>query len=367
MQLPNLTKLFILCTLCVTIMQIEGQQQVPCLFFMGDSQIDNGNNNPLMTVIKANYLPYGGDYPDGPTGRFGSGRILSDFLAEFLGFDKPIPPFATANGPEIIKGVNYASASAGILDDTAKTTVIEQFNFSGDRISLNRQLYNHGTTVSKIAFFLGNATLHRDHLKKCLYIVNMGSNDYLNNYFQPQSYTTSTLYTPDEFAAILSKQYSQQLRTLYSYGARKIVVYGVGLLGCLPGVTKSPNANRSSNCIEPINDIAQPFNNRLKQLINTLNQDLSDAQFILINTSSISRIDPSSLGIKVDNAPCCMVSELTGLCEVGKEPCTNRDEYTFWDDYHPSEIFTRATAARAYNAALPTDAYPFDIRHLVQL
>ncbi|GFP96950.1 GDSL esterase/lipase at1g29670 [Phtheirospermum japonicum] len=361
MQVPNFAKSVILSTLCVTIiMVIEGKPQVPCLFFMGDSLTDNGNNNLLITLAKANYLPYGIDYPDGPSGRFSNGRLLSDFLAEYLGFDKPIPPFATAYGSEILKGVNYGSASAGILDDTS--------SIAGDRISLNRQLFNHGITVFKIALLLGNTSLTGDHLKKCLYIVNMGSNDYLNNYLRPQFYKTSTLYTPNEFATILSKQYSQQLRTLYSYGARKIVVHEVGLLGCLLGMlTKSPDSYGSSNCNEPINDVVQSFNYRLKQLIDTLNRDLPDAQFILINTTSISRLDPSSLGIKVSNAPCCVVSEFSGLCKAGKDPCSNRDEYTFWDNYHPSEIFNRAMAARAYNAALSTDAYPFDIRRLAQL
>lgn len=58
----------------------KGQQQVPCIFFMGDSLIDNGNNNNLMTRAKANYSPYGIDYPDGPTGRFSNGENMADFL-----------------------------------------------------------------------------------------------------------------------------------------------------------------------------------------------------------------------------------------------------------------------------------------------
>ena len=43
--------------------------------------------------------------------------------AEFLGFDNYIPPFATARGREILKGVNYASAAAGIRIETGRTQV----------------------------------------------------------------------------------------------------------------------------------------------------------------------------------------------------------------------------------------------------
>ncbi|KAK6133556.1 hypothetical protein DH2020_032685 [Rehmannia glutinosa] len=280
--------------------------------------------------------------------------------AEYLGFEKPIPPFANAKGREILKGVNYASGGAGILDDTGKAL--------GDRISLNMQLRNHYTTAFKIALLLGNATLARYRLNKCLYIVNMGNNDYLNNYLQPKYYRTSTLYTPQEYAAFLIKQYSMQLRTLYEYGARKIVVYEVATLGCLPEVLSITNpTNNKSSCDDSINNAMQLFNNGLKTLIDTLNTNLTDAQFILINATSISLVNYTALGIKVGNAPCCLVSDHPGgLCDPGKDPCSNRNEYAFWDNYHFSEVVNRATAARAYNATLPTDAYPFDIRRLVR-
>ncbi|KAL2252156.1 UNVERIFIED_CONTAM: GDSL esterase/lipase [Sesamum indicum] len=322
---------------------------------MGDSLTDNGNNNFLFTIAKSNYFPYGIDYPDGATGRFSNARNVPDFLAEFLGFEKPIPPFATANHTDILRGLNYGSGGAGILDRTGAQL--------GDEISLNRQLQNHGGTVSTTTLLLGfNATRAREHLNKCLYIVNMGSNDYINNYLMPHVYPTSRLHTPDQFAEILIQQYSQQLRTLHGYGARKIAIFGLGMLGCIPEY-----ANGTA-CVDSINSVVRPFNSRLRPLVDTLNTDLPDAQFILIDTSSISAgIDLSALGIRVSNAPCCQVSESVGLCIAGKVPCSNRDEYSFWDNFHPTEILNRAVAQRAYTAVLPSDAYPFDIRCLAQL
>lgn len=41
-----------------------------------------------------------------------------------MGFDDYIQPFATANGTEILKGVNYASGGAGILNETGQTAVV---------------------------------------------------------------------------------------------------------------------------------------------------------------------------------------------------------------------------------------------------
>lgn len=54
-----------------------------------------------------------------------------------------------------------------------------------------------------------NATTH---LKKCIYTVGMGSNDYINNYLMPDVYQTSKLYTPEQYADVLIEQYKQQLK-----------------------------------------------------------------------------------------------------------------------------------------------------------
>lgn len=43
--------------------------------------------------------------------------------ASLLGFDHNIPSFATARESEIVQGVNYASGSAGILDQSGNNLV----------------------------------------------------------------------------------------------------------------------------------------------------------------------------------------------------------------------------------------------------
>ena len=55
-------------------------EETPCYFVFGDSVFDNGNNNALNTIAKVNYLPYGIDFPEGPTGRFSNGRIIPDVI-----------------------------------------------------------------------------------------------------------------------------------------------------------------------------------------------------------------------------------------------------------------------------------------------
>ncbi|GAA0163694.1 lipase [Lithospermum erythrorhizon] len=333
---------------------VHGEPQVPCYFIFGDSLVDNGNNNPLLTAAKANYPPYGIDFPDGPTGRFTNGLNTADITAELLGFDKYIPPFASAKGKEILNGVNYGSGAAGILIETGKHL--------GDVISLDRQLMHHQRTILSLTFLLGGVKKTHEYLQKCLYTVGMGNNDYINNYLMPEYYPSSLLFSPDQFATLLIQQYSLQLKALYTLGARKVAISGLGKLGSIPMY-----ANKDPATIESINKAVQLADDKIKPLVDELN-NLPGAQFIYLNSTSISLGDPTPFGISVFDAPCCKVSTTiaAGQCAPGEVPCSNRTVNVFFDNFHPTEIANRLTAARAYQAFLPTDAYPVDISNLVQ-
>jgi len=52
--------------------------KAPAMFIFGDSLIDNGNNNFIPSIAKANYEPYGIDFGQ-PTGRFCNGLTVADF------------------------------------------------------------------------------------------------------------------------------------------------------------------------------------------------------------------------------------------------------------------------------------------------
>lgn len=62
----------------------ESAQQFSGMFVFGDSLVDDGNNNFLSSLAKANYLPYGIDFYEGPSGRFCNGKTIIDFLGNFL-------------------------------------------------------------------------------------------------------------------------------------------------------------------------------------------------------------------------------------------------------------------------------------------
>ncbi|KAH9667897.1 GDSL esterase/lipase [Citrus sinensis] len=260
---------------------VNGAEQVPCYFIFGDSLFDSGNNNALPTKAKANYPPYGIDFPGGPTGRFSNGLNMADVIAQLLGFGGFIPSYASARGDDILKGVNYASGGGGILNETARNNLI-----------------------------------------------------------------------------------------LYKLGARKIAVFGLGLVGCTPGSVAIYGTSNSSMCVDSINMAVQIFNKKLIPLVDELNNNLQDAKFIYVDIFNIS--STPTPGNSAINTPCCEVGNLTmnegvSTCTPFGTSCPNRGEHVFWDTTHPTEVANAVLAGRSYSAQLPSDTYPIDIRRLAQL
>ncbi|XP_024521694.1 GDSL esterase/lipase 1 [Selaginella moellendorffii] len=87
------------------------------LFIFGDSALDAGQNTyiPGSRIMSA-VPPYGKSYFDKPTGRWTDGRTIGDFLAQALGL--PLLPPYLRPGANFSSGVNFASAGAGLLDET---------------------------------------------------------------------------------------------------------------------------------------------------------------------------------------------------------------------------------------------------------
>lgn len=77
----------ILAVIIVLIGMVECKKEakVPCYYIFGDSLSDAGNNNQLNTLAKANYPPYGLDFPGGiPTGRFSNGLTFVDRISKYI-------------------------------------------------------------------------------------------------------------------------------------------------------------------------------------------------------------------------------------------------------------------------------------------
>uniref|UniRef100_A0A2C9UK75 GDSL esterase/lipase n=1 Tax=Manihot esculenta TaxID=3983 RepID=A0A2C9UK75_MANES len=101
----------------------------PALYVFGDSTVDPGNNNNLPTRAKANFLPYGIDFNNTPTGRFTNGMTIADCVATLLGLPFPLAymNLSETERSKITTGLNYGSSSCGILPETGSSEFKEYF------------------------------------------------------------------------------------------------------------------------------------------------------------------------------------------------------------------------------------------------
>ncbi|XP_071731374.1 GDSL esterase/lipase At1g33811 [Rutidosis leptorrhynchoides] len=339
------------------------EPQVPCFFIFGDSLVDNGNNNGLITLARANYRPYGIDFPLVANGRFTNGRTFVDVLAQLLGFRNNIPPHARTRGPAILRGLNFASGAAGIRDETG--------NNLGDHITMNQQVSNFKDVVQQMGrYYRGDTNAVGTHLSKCIFYSGMGSNDYLNNYFMRDFYNTGSQFTPQAYANALIHDYTNQLTALYNLGARKVIVTGVGQVGCIPYQLARYNGN-NSRCNEDINNAIILFNSGLRKLVDRFNKgNLQGSKFVYLDSYKATNdliLNAKSYGFEVVDKGCCGVGRNNGqvTCLPLQQSCRDRSKYIFWDAFHPTETANIVTARLTYSSRSYT--YPINIQQLASL
>lgn len=106
--------------------QSHAKAKVPLIIVFGDSSVDSGNNNQILTVLKSNFQPYGRDLDDGhATGRFSNGRVAPDFIAEAFGIKSTVPAYLDPafSIADFVDGVCFASAGTGYDNFTSKVLV----------------------------------------------------------------------------------------------------------------------------------------------------------------------------------------------------------------------------------------------------
>ncbi|XP_031490479.1 GDSL esterase/lipase At1g71250-like [Nymphaea colorata] len=340
----------------------EAEAQAPAVLVFGDSLVDNGNNNYLESLAKSDFPPYGVDFPQGPTGRFSNGKTIIDFICEMIGIPY-LPPFVDPNttGKKILAGVNFASAAAGILDDTG-------LNY-GERISLSEQVVNFESMLEELRNETGEE--FERYMGKAVVVLVFGSNDYINNYLMPSLYPSSYNYNPQAYGDLLIQHYTRQILALHSLGLRKFAIAGVGPLGCIPNQLAKEDVRNGSSCAARVNDMAILFNNGLASLVNDLNSNHSDAAFTYIDVYRIvgeMLNSPATYGFTVRDRGCCGVDTDQGQidCIPLTPPCQNRSEYVFWDAFHPTEAANRVLAQRVY-AGPSSDCYPINVSQLLMI
>ncbi|KAJ1395279.1 SGNH hydrolase superfamily [Sesbania bispinosa] len=344
----------------LVLFSISTSDDLPANFVFGDSLVDAGNNNFIVSLSKANFLPNGIDFGR-PTGRFTNGRTIVDIIGQELGLGLTPPYLApTTVGPVVLKGVNYASGGGGILNLTGQVF--------GGRLNLEAQIDNFANTRHDIISNIGvPAALNL--FKRALFSVTIGSNDFINNYLTPAvTFPEHKLESPELFVSTMISKLRAQLTRLFNLGARKIVVANVGPIGCIPS-QRDTNPTAGNSCVTFPNQLAQLFNTQLKGLIAELSSNLAGSMFVYADVYHILEdILQNYVAFGFDNpsSACCYVAGRYGgliPCGPTSKVCWDRSKYVFWDPYHPSDAANVIIAKRLLDGG-SNDISPVNVRQL---
>ncbi|KAF4358914.1 hypothetical protein F8388_012905 [Cannabis sativa] len=377
----NCSKLYIV-TLILFMMMISlfgiclGQNSsVGPSFIFGDALFDAGNNNFIPTLSKSDFYPYGIDFGQ-PTGRFTNGKTVTDIIGEELGYkDFTLPylsPLLAITDDKLLEprvldlGVNYASAGAGILNETGKIFV--------GRINMDAQIDNFENTRQNIISSIGNDGAMQLLIQKAVFYISIGSSDFIHNYMIPSILSNADLdLVPSlKFVQNMISNFGNQLTRLYNLGARKIVVLNVGPIGCTPSQRDANILSLdNNNCAIFPNRLAQIFNMQLRNLITELTNSLEGSKLVYADVYNVMEDiieNYSKYGFENSDSSCCyVVGRFGGLIPCGPKSkvCLERNKYVFWDPYNPSQAANEIIA----KSLLDGDTHiisPNNVRQLFQ-
>ncbi|CAN7030845.1 hypothetical protein BRARA_H00679 [Brassica rapa] len=338
------------------------QANARAFLVFGDSLVDNGNNDFLVTTARADNYPYGIDFPTHlPTGRFSNGLNIPDLISEHLGQASPLPYLSPMlKKDKLLIGANFASAGIGILNDTG----IQFLNI----IRITKQLEYLEQYKVRVSGLVGEEEMER-LVNGALVLITLGGNDFVNNYYLVPFSARSRQFSLPDYVVYVVSEYRKVLRKMYDLGARRVLVTGTGPMGCVPA--ELAQRSRTGECSTELQRAASLFNPQLVQMINDLNNEVGSSAFIAANTQQMHMdfiSDPQAYGFVTSKVACCGQGPYNGigLCTPLSNLCPNRDLFAFWDPFHPSEKASRIIAQQILNGS-PEYMHPMNLSTILTL
>ena len=136
---------------------------------------------------------------------------------------------------------------------------------------------------NKLRAYLGNEKANKI-ISEALYLVSIGTNDFLENYFTlPQRQKQFTVLQYEDFIIGLAEKFVEDI---YYLGARKISLAGLPPMGCLP-LQRFTNILGHHACAEDKNRLAWEYNAKLTRTIAKLNNKLPGIKLVYADAYGI--------------------------------------------------------------------------------
>lgn len=313
--------------------EIASPPKVSALFVFGDSTVDAGNNDYIVTPTKGDHVPYGRDFTDHkPTGRFSNGKLATDFLSAALGLKETLPAYLdpALTSQDLITGVCFASAGSGFDNATAEGSAA---------LTLWKQVQYFKSYKTALGKVVGDQNASAI-ITNALFVCGTGVNDFMPN--------RRPLMRLDSYQDFLLQVVDNFIQELYSEGARRIAFMALPPMGCVPlvrtlALKQSPGKTVDEHgCLEDENQVAIDFNAKLKSKLAALQSLRSDLKLIYLDMYSVSLDiihNPKNYGLDITARGCCGtgLTELGPLCNQGSLTCPDASKYVFWDASHPTQ------------------------------
>ncbi|XP_010478903.1 PREDICTED: GDSL esterase/lipase At1g31550 [Camelina sativa] len=344
--LMGIVSLVFLSALFGTIVSSESQcRSFESIISFGDSIADTGNllglsdqNNLPMSA----FPPYGETFFHHPTGRYSDGRLIIDFIAEFLGLPY-VPPYFGSKNENFEKGVNFAVASATALE----SSFLEERGYHcPHNISLGVQLKIFKESLPNLC---GLPSDCRDMIGNALILMGeIGANDYNFPFFESRPFDEVKELVPFVISTI-----SSAITELIGMGGRTFLVPGGFPIGCsVAFLTLYQTSNMEeydplTGCLKWPNKFGEYHSeqlqvelNRLRKLnphVNIIYADYYNASLSLGQEPAKYRFINGTL------SACCGVGRpynfsFSQSCgSAGVKSCNDPSKYVAWDGIHMTE------------------------------
>ncbi|GFP81830.1 GDSL esterase/lipase lip-4 [Phtheirospermum japonicum] len=314
----------------------------PVIFNFGDSNSDTGGFAAGIGLEDG--YPYGrAFFSHRPTGRTNDGRLVIDFLCEYLGTQYLSAYLDSLDRPHFSNGANFAVLGACALQPNIPR--LSPFD-------LNIQILQFKHFQSKMV-----SKMKEEFFKNALYTIDIGQND-LADSFGALSYAQAIGRVSSFVYAI-----RDAMKTIYQLGGRKFWVHNTGPLGCLPRELAIRGKLNSSDldqygCVRSLNDGAKAFNAKLNALCEELRSQMENSTIVYVDVYSIKYdliANSTSYGFKNPLMACCGYGgppynydpDSNKTCWTsGYRVCEERVPYINWDGIHYTEAANAIVASK---------------------
>ncbi|XP_059663977.1 GDSL esterase/lipase At1g28570-like isoform X2 [Cornus florida] len=342
------------------ILTIPTQHTIGCytsIISFGDSLADTGNylhytQYSHSTPPNFAFPPYGETYFHRPTGRCSDGRLIIDFIAQYLGLQL-VPPYLGDGEKNVItrseenfeEGVNFAVVGASALDAAFYKEI--GLDDPCGNFSLEVQL---GWFKEMLPSLCTNTSSDCNKLLQSSLVLlgTIGGNDYDNAFMAGLSFEEVQSFVP-----LIVNVIASAINELIKLGAVTLMVPGIIPIGCLPvnlayyNNSKEEEYDPLTGCLIWLNKFAEYHNELLQIELNQIRELHPHTTIIYAdyyNDAMRFYLSPSKFGFTEGALTACCGGggpyNVNSTAECGSPEstsCDNPSLYASWDGLHFTE------------------------------